>query len=133
MLADQAWLDPDLDASNGVLMHKEKDMLRLDAMIMMCQLSVRQLLEVWGLQKHEKLNLLNFKMIEIKNLAIGDGLGVPKLFYVLCMRPLTCFMDNAHLDYDARMGVLDVVFRISMRYMVWRCHTGHSSNRCLLG
>ena len=45
-MCDQAWLDPDLDARNGILMANEKDMLRLDSMIMMCQLNVREILEV---------------------------------------------------------------------------------------
>lgn len=40
------WLDPDLDARNGILMAEESDMLRLDSMIMMVQLGIRQLLEV---------------------------------------------------------------------------------------
>jgi hypothetical protein len=46
VICDQAWLDPDLDARNGILMANEKDMLRLDSMIMMCQLNVREILEV---------------------------------------------------------------------------------------
>ena len=46
VMCDQQWLDPDLDARNGIMMAKEKDMLRLDSMIMMAQLNVRELLEV---------------------------------------------------------------------------------------
>lgn len=46
VLCDQMWLDPDLDARNGILMQDESDMLRLDSMIMSVQLSIRQLLEV---------------------------------------------------------------------------------------
>lgn len=46
VMCDQQWLDPDLDARNGIMMAKQKDMLRLDSMIMMVQLNVRDLLEV---------------------------------------------------------------------------------------
>ena len=45
-MVDQQWLDPDLDARNGIMMTKAKDMLRLDSMVMMAQLNVRELLEV---------------------------------------------------------------------------------------
>lgn len=46
ILCDQVWLDPDLDARNGILMTNEEDMLRLDSKLMMAQLNVRVLLEV---------------------------------------------------------------------------------------
>ena len=46
VICDQVWLDPDLDARNGILLTTEEDMLRLDSKIMMVQLNVRALLEV---------------------------------------------------------------------------------------
>ena len=46
MLCDHAWLDPDMDSANGVLMDKEADMLRMDAMLLVVQLNIRQLMEV---------------------------------------------------------------------------------------
>ncbi len=46
VICDQVWLDPDLDARNGILMTNEEDMLRLDSKIMMVQLNIRALLEV---------------------------------------------------------------------------------------
>jgi len=44
-LCDQAWLDPDLDLSNGIALKSQSDMLRLDAMVMTVQLNIRKLLE----------------------------------------------------------------------------------------
>ena len=63
VMVDQQWLDPDLDARNGIMMAKAKDMLRLDSMVMMAQLNVRELLEVppfphparEALDRHESL------------------------------------------------------------------------------
>lgn len=49
VICDQVWLDPDLDARNGILLTNEEDMLRLDSKIMMVQLNVRALLEVRNL------------------------------------------------------------------------------------
>ena len=46
MLCDQAWLDPDLDHTNGISMRGEGDMLRMDAVITSVQLNIRCLLEV---------------------------------------------------------------------------------------
>lgn len=45
LLCDEAWVDPDLDSSNGVDELRAQDMLRLDAMLMVVQLNVRKLLE----------------------------------------------------------------------------------------
>ena len=46
VLCDQAWLDPDLDHTNGISMRGEGDMLRMDAVITSVQLNIRCLLEV---------------------------------------------------------------------------------------
>ena len=48
VMCDQMWLDPDLDARNGIMMAEESDMLRLDSMIMMVQLSIRNMMEEVG-------------------------------------------------------------------------------------
>ena len=42
----QAWLDPDLDPSNGIDERSQHAMLRLDALVMRVQLNIRFLLEV---------------------------------------------------------------------------------------
>ena len=46
MLCDEAWVDPDLDVTNGLALKSQSDMLRLDALIMTVQLNIRKLLEV---------------------------------------------------------------------------------------
>ena len=51
VLCDQAWLDPDLDHTNGISMRGEGDMLRMDAVITSVQLNIRCLLEVGRLQQ----------------------------------------------------------------------------------
>lgn len=45
VLCDSQWCDPDLDSTNGIQMGL-RDMLRIDAMLMMVQLNIRMLLEV---------------------------------------------------------------------------------------
>lgn len=45
VLCDSQWCDPDLDSTNGIQMGL-RDMLRVDAMLMMVQLNIRMLLEV---------------------------------------------------------------------------------------
>lgn len=44
VLCDAAWVDPDQNAANGIALRTKDDMLRLDAMIMSVQLSIRKLL-----------------------------------------------------------------------------------------
>ena len=46
VLCDRAWIDPDLDLSNGVDERSQNAMLRLDALVMRVQLNIRFLLEV---------------------------------------------------------------------------------------
>ena len=46
MLCDLAWLDPDMKVSNGISATEQRDMLRLDAMIMMVQMNIRKLIDV---------------------------------------------------------------------------------------
>eukprot|EP01025_Chloroclados_australasicus_P037823 TRINITY_DN38681_c0_g2_i3.p1 TRINITY_DN38681_c0_g2~~TRINITY_DN38681_c0_g2_i3.p1 ORF type:complete len:744 (+),score=121.86 TRINITY_DN38681_c0_g2_i3:179-2410(+) len=45
ILCDDQWLDPDMDASNGISLYEENEILRLDSMVMMAQLNVRQVVE----------------------------------------------------------------------------------------
>lgn len=42
----QAWMDPDMDPTDGIDERSQHAMLRLDAMVMRVQLNVRFLLEV---------------------------------------------------------------------------------------
>lgn len=44
-LCDRLWLDPDGDSSNGIDFLEEKDMLRLDSMLLLVQLHIRQALQ----------------------------------------------------------------------------------------
>ena len=46
VLCDLAWLDPDMKVSNGISATEQRDMLRLDAMIMMVQMNIRKLIDV---------------------------------------------------------------------------------------
>ena len=46
ILCDLAWLDPDMMVSNGISATEQRDMLRLDAMIMMVQMNIRKLINV---------------------------------------------------------------------------------------
>lgn len=46
LLCDHIWVDPDMTAANGVEMGEEDDMLRLDSMMLMMQLNLRQIVEV---------------------------------------------------------------------------------------
>ena len=46
ILCDLAWLDPDMKVSNGISATEQRDMLRLDAMIMMVQMNIRKLINV---------------------------------------------------------------------------------------
>ncbi len=49
VLCDLAWLDPDMKVSNGISATEQRDMLRLDAMIMMVQMNIRKLIDVSSL------------------------------------------------------------------------------------
>ena len=40
VMCDHAWLDPDMEGDNGVLLDREADMLRMDVMILTVQLNV---------------------------------------------------------------------------------------------
>ena len=44
-LCDRLWVDPDNDSSNGVDFMEEKDMLRLDSMLLLVQLHIRYALK----------------------------------------------------------------------------------------
>ena len=46
VLCDAVWLDPDRDGGNGIEMREQQDFLRLDAMVLMVQLNLRQMLAV---------------------------------------------------------------------------------------
>ena len=46
ILCDLAWLDPDMKVSNGISATEQRDMLRLDALIMMVQMNIRKLITV---------------------------------------------------------------------------------------
>ncbi|KAK9801967.1 hypothetical protein WJX73_003033 [Symbiochloris irregularis] len=59
LLCDHMWLDPDMTAANGVEMGEEDDMLRLDSMMLMMQLNLRQLMEEAGFPS---LNLITEKI-----------------------------------------------------------------------
>lgn len=37
MLCDEQWVDPDMNAANGIDSLAQRDMLRLDSMVMMVQ------------------------------------------------------------------------------------------------
>ena len=43
-LCDQRWIDPDADSSNGVDFLEQRDMLRLDSMLLLVQLHLRSAL-----------------------------------------------------------------------------------------
>lgn len=45
VLCDERWVDPDMDDSNGVDSLDERDVLRLDSLVMVVQLNIRKLLE----------------------------------------------------------------------------------------
>ncbi|KAK9803748.1 hypothetical protein WJX73_000566 [Symbiochloris irregularis] len=59
LLCDHMWLDPDLKGGNGVEMGEENDMLRLDSMMLVVQLNLRQLMEEAGFPN---LNLISEKI-----------------------------------------------------------------------
>jgi hypothetical protein len=44
-LCDRLWVDPDAESSNGVDFMEEKDMLRLDSMLLLVQLHIRHALQ----------------------------------------------------------------------------------------
>ena len=46
MLCDSLWADPDRDSANGIDVRVQLDFLRLDSMIMMVQLNIREILSV---------------------------------------------------------------------------------------
>jgi hypothetical protein len=46
ILVDQSWVDPDMDATNGLQLKNQSDMLRLDSLSMAVQLNIRKLLQV---------------------------------------------------------------------------------------
>ena len=46
MLCDALWADPDKDSSNGIDVRVQLDFLRLDSMIMMVQLNIREIISV---------------------------------------------------------------------------------------
>lgn len=46
VLCDAAWADPDENSSNGIDVKAQLDFLRLDSMIMMVQINIRQILQV---------------------------------------------------------------------------------------
>ena len=46
MLCDALWADPDRDSANGIDVRVQLDFLRLDSMIMMVQLNIREILAV---------------------------------------------------------------------------------------
>ena len=46
MLCDSQWADPDRDSTNGIDVRVQLDFLRLDSMIMMVQLNIREILSV---------------------------------------------------------------------------------------
>ncbi|KAJ9511776.1 hypothetical protein QJQ45_022650, partial [Haematococcus lacustris] len=45
VLCDDKWIDPDQDSANGIDELRQRDMLRLDAMVMMVQLNIRKVLD----------------------------------------------------------------------------------------
>eukprot|EP00884_Botryococcus_braunii_P018197 jgi/Botrbrau1/5060/Bobra.37_1s0025.1 len=45
ILVDQSWVDPDMDATNGLQLKNQSDMLRLDSLSMAVQLNIRKLLQ----------------------------------------------------------------------------------------
>lgn len=49
LLRDERWIDPDLDLANGIELHEQGDMLRIDSLIMNMQINLRQLLSEQGL------------------------------------------------------------------------------------
>ncbi len=46
VLCDALWADPDKDSSNGIDVRVQLDFLRLDSMIMMVQLNIREIISV---------------------------------------------------------------------------------------
>ena len=46
VLCDSLWADPDRDSANGIDVRVQLDFLRLDSMIMMVQLNIREILSV---------------------------------------------------------------------------------------
>jgi len=48
VLCDEMWVDPDMDSNNGIDELQQRDMLRLDSMVMIVQLNVRKILEDAG-------------------------------------------------------------------------------------
>ena len=46
VLCDATWADPDENSSNGIDVKAQLDVLRLDSMIMMVQINIRQILQV---------------------------------------------------------------------------------------
>lgn len=49
ILVDQSWVDPDMDATNGLQLKNQSDMLRLDSLSMAVQLNIRKQLQVMKL------------------------------------------------------------------------------------
>lgn len=50
VLCDATWADPDEDSGNGIDVRAQLDFLRLDSMIMMVQINIRQILQVRALR-----------------------------------------------------------------------------------
>lgn len=50
VLCDASWADPDENSNNGIDVKAQLDFLRLDSMIMMVQINIRQILLVGPLR-----------------------------------------------------------------------------------
>ena len=55
VLCDATWADPDENASNGIDVRAQLDFLRLDSMIMMVQISIRQILQARALSPRPRV------------------------------------------------------------------------------
>ena len=66
------WLDPDMDPRNGIMMQTESDMLRLDSIIMLVQLSIRQLLEVytWTSKSRRRYCMLVLQILQSSHIVL---------------------------------------------------------------
>lgn len=101
-LCDQKWVDPDADASNGVDFLEQRDMLRLDSMLLLVQLHIRTALRAQRLTDIniicEKLAIAGVTRYEDR-FRLPLGVSVNMTSFAAKVRPLCVAASPGHATH----------------------------------
>ncbi len=116
VLCDSLWADPDRDSANGIDVRVQLDFLRLDSMIMMVQLNIREILSVrvhgwhtWQRHEHEPTPSLSLVYARMNWISPESGLWRNPV-QVLACEPAGMLQDKCRDDPDINIVCEKVAF-----------------------